>query len=57
VTQATLMTRQRPNILFDEDSKLPLMLINGVSDVDDDLNVYSVFAPFNVPANTQAHVL
>jgi hypothetical protein len=57
LTEATLMTRQRPNILFDEASKQPLMLINGVSDVDAGLNVYSLFAPFNVPVNKPALVV
>merc|ERR1712139_118199 len=57
LTDAKLTTRQRPNILFDEVSKQPLMLINGVSNVGDALNVYSLFAPFNVPENKRALVV
>jgi len=52
LTEAQLQTRERPNILFDEDGKTPLMLINGVSDFDEQKSVYSLFVPFNVPANT-----
>jgi len=51
LTKDRLQTRERPNILFDEDGKTPLMLINGASDTDEELKVFSLFAPFNVPAN------
>jgi len=53
LTDDWLATRQRPNILFDEDDKTPLMLINGAADTDAGKRVYSLFAPFNVAANAR----
>jgi len=53
LTDDWLATRQRPNILFDEDDKTPLMLINGAADIDAGKRVYSLFAPFNVAANAR----
>lgn len=49
-TDDVLESRQRPNILFDEDGVTPLMLINGVK-AKDIFKEFSVFVPFNVPRN------
>lgn len=55
-TTDKLLSRQRPNILFDEDGKTPLMLINGALD-STSFKEYSLFVPFNVPANLKKTVV
>jgi len=53
LTEARLESRQRPNILFDEDGVTPLMLINGAKE-QEIFKEFSLFAPFNVAANRKA---
>jgi len=50
LTHDKLLSRQMPNILFDDDGKTPVMLINGAQD-SLSFKEYSLFVPFNVPAN------
>jgi len=50
LTHDKLAARQRPNILFDDDGKTPLMLINGAKDANV-FKEFSLFAPFNVAVN------
>jgi len=52
LTESRLESRQRPNILFDEDGETPLMLINGAKE-QDIFKEFSLFAPFNVAANRE----
>jgi len=52
LTADKLVSRQRPNILFDEDGTTPLMLINGAED-SSSFKTFSLFVPFNVPRNRE----
>lgn len=56
LTADRLEARQRPNILFDEDGRTPLMLINGARERGV-FKEFSLFAPFNVPANREVSTL
>jgi len=53
LTEARLESRQRPNILFDEDGVTPLMLINGAKE-QEIFKEFSLFAPFNRAPNRKA---
>lgn len=52
MTDDILDSRQRPNILFDDDGVTPLMLINGAK-AKDAFKEFSLFVPFNVPSNRE----